>query len=113
MRIFQKKVQLNLARTTTEVRLTGGNPSGLPAETPLLNEKRGAFVTLKKRGQLRGCIGYTETVKPLAMTIEEMALAVAFHDSRFPPAETGGTEVPDHRDIRTFPLERNSGYSGN
>ena len=107
----EKKVLLNLARTTIEVRSTGGNPPGLPAETPLLNERRGAFVTLKKRGKLWGCIGYTETVKPLAMTIEEMALAATFHDSRFPTAEMGGTEVPDHRDMRPLPLKRNSGYS--
>ena len=49
-----------------------------------LKEKRGAFVTLKKHGHLRGCIGYIKAVKPLWETVQEMAVAAAFHDPRFP-----------------------------
>jgi AmmeMemoRadiSam system protein A len=41
-------------------------------------------VTLKKRGHLRGCIGYIKAVKPLWETVQEMAVAAAFHDPRFP-----------------------------
>ena len=52
---------------------------------PILAERRGGFVTLKKRGQLRGCIGYIEAVKPLVETVEEMADAAAFRDPRFRP----------------------------
>jgi len=58
-----------------------------------MREPRGAFVTLKKAGQLRGCIGYIEAVKPLAATIEEMAKAAAFSDWRFNPVRT--EEIPD------------------
>jgi len=54
-------------------------------DSPLLKEKRGGFVTLKKNGRLRGCIGYIEAVKPLLDTIGEMALAAAFKDHRFDP----------------------------
>jgi len=43
----------------------------------------GAFATLKKRGQLRGCIGLIEGRKPLHETVEEMAQAAAFKDTRF------------------------------
>jgi len=50
-----------------------------------LKEKRGAFVTLHKHGNLRGCIGYIRAQKPLYETIREMASAAAFHDSRFKP----------------------------
>jgi len=50
-----------------------------------LEEKRGAFVSLKKRGRLRGCIGFIEAKKPLAKTVEEMAIAAAFQDPRFEP----------------------------
>ena len=62
----------------------------VPDEVPdsaVLREKRGAFVTLKKKGELRGCIGYIEADKPLYQTIREMARAAAFNDSRFPELE--------------------------
>jgi AmmeMemoRadiSam system protein B/AmmeMemoRadiSam system protein A len=52
---------------------------------PVLDENRGGFVTLKKDGRLRGCIGYIEAVKPLLDTIGEMALSAAFRDHRFEP----------------------------
>lgn len=64
---------------------------GLPASEPaaldaaVLDEKCGAFVTLKKDHQLRGCIGYIEAYRPLRQTIQQMALAAAFQDPRFPP----------------------------
>ena len=45
----------------------------------------GAFVTLKKKGALRGCIGHIVGHYPLAETISRMAVAAAFQDPRFPP----------------------------
>lgn len=60
----------------------------LPAweiKSSLLKENRGAFVSLHKKGQLRGCIGYIEGRGPLHRTIEEMAAAAAFQDPRFSP----------------------------
>lgn len=50
----------------------------------VINEERGAFVTLTINGGLRGCIGYIKAVKPLCETIAEMAVQAAFHDPRFP-----------------------------
>jgi AmmeMemoRadiSam system protein A len=50
-----------------------------------LNEKRGAFVTINKFGQLRGCIGYTQPIYPLFQTIQQVAKAAAFEDPRFSP----------------------------
>ena len=44
----------------------------------------GAFVTIHKAGQLRGCIGYTISRDPLETTLKEAALAAAFRDPRFP-----------------------------
>jgi MEMO1 family protein len=46
---------------------------------------RGVFVTLKKRGELRGCIGYIEPVAPLAQAVIETAIYAATRDPRFPP----------------------------
>lgn len=51
---------------------------------PLL-ENRGAFVTLTKQGNLRGCIGTFESDEPLYKTIAHMAQQAAFSDPRFPP----------------------------
>ncbi|MDX9787385.1 MAG: AmmeMemoRadiSam system protein A [Desulfobacterales bacterium] len=51
---------------------------------PLLLEKRGCFVTLHKKGVLRGCIGTIEAVKPLLSCVKDNALNAAFGDPRFP-----------------------------
>jgi hypothetical protein len=82
----EEKQELHrIARTTIEKLTQGETPPDFSPITPTLEEKRGAFVTLKKKGQLRGCIGYIQAVKPLYTTIQEMAQAAAFKDPRFPP----------------------------
>ncbi|RMF05050.1 TIGR00296 family protein, partial [Candidatus Woesearchaeota archaeon] len=48
-------------------------------------KKRGAFVTLKKKGRLRGCIGFVQPVYPLVDAVRAAAKAAAFEDPRFPP----------------------------
>lgn len=53
--------------------------------SPRLKEPRGVFVTVKKRGYLRGCIGYVKPIKPLWQAVVDMAQAAAFEDPRFPP----------------------------
>ena len=50
-----------------------------------LKEKGGAFVTIKKKGDLRGCIGYIREVLPIHQTVKEAAVHAAFHDPRFSP----------------------------
>jgi len=50
---------------------------------PMLKIKRGAFVTLKKDGELRGCIGHMAEDTPMCTTIGAMALQAAFNDTRF------------------------------
>lgn len=45
----------------------------------------GTFVTLKKGGQLRGCIGSLVADTPLRESVRQNALHAAFHDPRFPP----------------------------
>jgi hypothetical protein len=47
--------------------------------------RRGVFVTLKKNGRLRGCIGNLEANRPLPQTVAEIARAAAFNDPRFQP----------------------------
>jgi len=54
-------------------------------ESQTLNMELGAFVTLKRRGRLRGCIGNIVGCGPLVATLERMAGAAAFEDPRFSP----------------------------
>jgi len=81
----EKRYLLDLARYTIAKKLGIERKAPERLSTPILERKAGAFVTLKTGGALRGCIGYIEAIKPLRETIEEMALAAAFNDPRFPP----------------------------
>jgi hypothetical protein len=77
---------LALARKSVEYVVREKKPYEPPATSEdALNQERGAFVTLKKSGELRGCIGYTSAVKPLYMTVRDTATLAAMRDSRFPP----------------------------
>ncbi len=51
----------------------------------MLKIKRGVFVTLKKNGELRGCIGHMIEDIPLCTNVGTMALQAAFNDTRFSP----------------------------
>ncbi|MBN1170304.1 AmmeMemoRadiSam system protein A [Candidatus Micrarchaeota archaeon] len=59
----------------------------LPEDVPNkeMTEKRACFVTLMKRGELRGCIGSLEPVRPLVFDVIQNALNAAFEDPRFYP----------------------------
>lgn len=50
-----------------------------------LKNKQGVFVTLEKKHQLRGCIGYLEPLKPLYQAVMENVINAAVKDWRFPP----------------------------
>jgi MEMO1 family protein len=80
----EKQALLRIARASIQAELAGKKPPAAKGQGTL-DEKRGAFVSLKKRGHLRGCIGFIEAKKPLARTVEEMAVAAAFQDPRFEP----------------------------
>ncbi len=80
-----KKMLLEYARSTIACRLQGKPLPSMSSASGAAQEKRGAFVSLKKQGRLRGCIGYIEARKPLAQAVSDMALAAAFKDPRFPP----------------------------
>ncbi len=79
----EKIILLRAARSTIEDAIRG-KVSFLPKDIPLsLREPCGAFVTLRKEGKLRGCIGYAETIKPLIETVKDVAEKAAFEDYRF------------------------------
>ena len=86
--IDQKEQQLLLesARASIESRFRKALPPDLriPGESTV-NQSLGAFVTLKKEGHLRGCIGSIIGRQALWKSVQELAKASAFEDSRFPP----------------------------
>jgi len=81
----EKKILQELARATIRARAAEKPLPDVEAGSDALRRKAGAFVSLHRRGMLRGCIGYVEPVLPLAETVQEMALSAAFHDPRFMP----------------------------
>jgi len=77
---------VKLARKSIENYVREGKIIQVPDDVnPILREERGAFVTLHRNGDLRGCIGYPEPVKPLAQAVVEVAVSAATQDPRFPP----------------------------
>lgn len=48
------------------------------------SQRRGVFVTLHKKGELRGCIGFLQPIFPLSAAVSKAAHAAAFEDPRFP-----------------------------
>ncbi|NIA31863.1 MAG: AmmeMemoRadiSam system protein A [Actinobacteria bacterium] len=83
----QKKTLLRVARETIEKATAGKPHPSFEFDDPLFREERGAFVTIHKNDDLRGCIGYVRAMKPLLETIIEMAEAAALHDPRFHPVQ--------------------------
>ena len=82
-----KKDLLILARQTVEQhvkqkRVAAVDPTGFSKS---LVTDCGAFVTLRKNGDLRGCIGRFDASEPLYSIIQKMAIASSSEDYRFPP----------------------------
>jgi AmmeMemoRadiSam system protein A len=91
-----QEVLFRVARDAIKARLQGKQPALPPAPSGILGQPSGVFVTLHRHGRLRGCIGYLEAMKPLLAAVQEMAVAAAFSDPRFPPLkeeEVAGLDV--------------------
>lgn len=89
----EKRELLRIARATLrEYTRTGFVPPGRPHRQSLL-DPAGAFVTLHRDGQLRGCIGTLQETQPLYKVVQEMTVAAASRDGRFEPVRA--EEVDD------------------
>ena len=80
--------QIVLARLSVETYVRTGRAATLPADVPqeLLDAQAGAFVSLHKRGQLRGCIGtISATCENVALEIIQNGISACSRDPRFNP----------------------------
>ena len=80
-----KKALLKLARNSIENFLDSGIELLHLSNDEIFNSKSGAFVTLKKHNELRGCIGYITSIRPLKETVKNAAIFAASEDPRFIP----------------------------
>ncbi len=81
----RREALLALARRTLDSYLTDGTLPPYETDDPHLRRLSGAFVTLREDGELRGCIGRLRADTPLYRVVQEMAVAAATEDPRFPP----------------------------
>lgn len=93
----EKAILLAIARQAIETYVQTGKKYVEPREEKSLNRRSGCFVSIKQRGQLRGCIGNFQSELPLFREVVEMAIASASKDPRFYPMKSD--------DLQDFSLE--------
>ena len=93
--VEEQKRLLLVARQTIESLARGLPPAVQAADLEGLSFQRGAFVTIHRRGQLRGCIGNFTSPHALARTVEDMAKAAASQDPRFMPVRAAELDEID------------------
>jgi AmmeMemoRadiSam system protein A len=78
---------LALARASVAHGLRHGTPLAVDpgALAPPLRQALACFVTLRRDGELRGCVGNLEACSPLAVAAAQNAFRAAFKDTRFAP----------------------------
>jgi len=90
---WEKDRLLQISRTALSRSLLSQPIDVPPPSNPNLLRKRGTFVTLKKKGSLRGCIGFSEPILPLYQSVIQAVIFAAKRDPRFPPVSR--SELPD------------------
>jgi AmmeMemoRadiSam system protein A len=93
----EQKDLLKIARATIAGYVASGKIPVTEPSSAGLQALNGCFVTIKQRGQLRGCIGNFVSEKPLYQLVQEMAVSAATHDPRFYPMK--------EQDLADFDLE--------
>lgn len=105
----QKTKMLELARKSIDSYLRTGKKLHVSETDPVLLERMGAFVTLREKGELRGCIGNMVGGQPLYLTIRDMAVEAATGDPRFAPVRPDELKNLDIEISVLSPMERVSG----
>ena len=103
----EKDELLRLARKSVETAVHDHKmyDAAAPA-AEALNQERGAFVTLKEHGELRGCIGYIAPMKPLYLTVRDVAAYAAVRDTRFRPVPERELDLLEYEISVLSPLRR-------
>jgi MEMO1 family protein len=92
-----KEELMKLSQDTLKVFVTTKKVLKRETKNPRLRQIQGAFVTLRKKGELRGCIGHIIGQKPLWETVREMTIEAASNDPRFNPVS--------HDELKELDLE--------
>ncbi len=125
----QESPYVRLARETVEKYVSTGKSIPVPEYLPkeALTRRAGTFVSLKKFGQLRGCIGtISATEDNIAKEIIQNAISAAMRDPRFPPVtsselndlvysvdvlgETEDIDSPEELDVKKYGVIVSNGY---
>lgn len=101
----EKEFLIQLARDTISTFLTTGSKKKQKYFSENLKSPAGVFVTLHEKGELRGCIGYVEGIKPLQDAVADNAISAAFSDPRFMPVGVDEVEQLDIEISVLTPLE--------
>jgi len=107
----QKKELLKIARDTIRHYLETGKKLEVLTDDEALKQEMGAFVTLHRKGQLRGCIGHMVASGPLDVTVRDMAIAAAVQDPRFKPLTSSELDEVDIEISALSPMKQIEDYN--
>lgn len=107
LNLEEQKRLLEIARQSVESYIKTKTLPEFKEDSFFLNRKLGAFVTLKKYGQLRGCIGrFSPTDVPLYQVVSQMAVAAATQDIRFYPVQASDLKDLEYEISVLSPLKK-------
>src|SRR5258705_7339034 len=103
-----RQLLLRIAREAIAA-FVGAAPAQVHGDAGILGRPGGAFVTLHKAGNLRGCIGHVEPTEPLGSVVSRCAVSASSTDPRFPPLAPDELESIDIEISLLGPLESING----
>jgi len=101
-----QQLLLKIARDAVRSYLAQETPRLPDAAAGILKESRGIFVSIHKRGDLRGCIGNIHPTSPLYRSAAECAIAAAVGDPRFMPLMVAELSMVEFEISVLSPLQR-------
>jgi AmmeMemoRadiSam system protein A len=103
----QRKTLLRIARQSIEAVIEGRSPQWNADDfDAILKQPAGAFVTLTRDGDLRGCIGSIQAVEPLYKAVASSAISAATRDPRFHPVQRSELDQLELEISVMGPIER-------
>ncbi|MGC2197613.1 MAG: AmmeMemoRadiSam system protein B [Terriglobales bacterium] len=107
LQLSQQKQLLELARKSVETAVRESRRYDPPwPESQAFLQERSVFVTLRKGGELRGCIGDVSGAKPLYLAVRDAAVLAALRDPRFPPVTSDELRDLDYEISVLSPFRR-------